>query len=156
MSIGGENKTATTSSFKSVGTCGRSYRKETAVSGHVSHTHIHTKNGIVWTTARHRAECRPYVYLEKILINCWRLSSRINKDGTANMRKQRNEKKWENGSSTKKVEKAKKSWKGPASNRRRRCSGGNLWEAREVPTEHAQKKDLSMFIRLPHHFRKIG
>ena len=127
--MGGENKTTTTSSFKGVGTCGRSYRKETAVSGHVSHTHIHTKNGVVWTAARHRAECQPYVYLEKILINCWRLSSRVNKDGTANMRKQRNEKNDKTEvlrSSTKKVEKAKKSWEGPASNRRRRCSGGNL------------------------------
>ena len=42
--------------------------------------------------------------------------------------------------SRKNVEKSKKSWKGPAINRRRRCSGGNLWEAREVPTEPAQKK----------------
>ena len=38
-------------------TCGRSDSKETAVSGHVSRTDIHTKNGIVWTAARHRAEC---------------------------------------------------------------------------------------------------
>ena len=36
--------------------------KETAVSGHVSHTDIHTKNGIVWTAARHRAECQPYTW----------------------------------------------------------------------------------------------
>ena len=32
------------------------------------------------------------VYLGKILINCWRLALRINKDGTTKMRKQRNEK----------------------------------------------------------------
>ena len=40
--------------------------------------------------------------------------------------------------------KSRKSWEGPASNRRRRCSGGNLWDAREVPTEPAQKKYLSL------------
>ena len=81
------------------------------------------------------------------VVNCWWLALRVNKDGTTKMRKQRNEKKWKNGSSAKKVEKAKKSWNGPASKRRRRCSGGNLWEAREVPTEPAQKKRyyVSMF-----------
>ena len=39
--------------------------KETAVFGHVSHTDIHTKNGVVWTAARHRAECHPNTFLEK-------------------------------------------------------------------------------------------
>ena len=48
-------------------------QKETAVLGHVSHTDIHTKNGIVWTAARHRTECHPY--LEKSKFNCcWRLA----------------------------------------------------------------------------------
>ena len=44
------------------------------------------------------------------------------------------------------MEKAKNSWKGPASNRRRRCSGGKSWEAGNVPTESAQKKDLTKYV----------
>ena len=39
-----------------------------AVLGHVSHTDIHTKNGIVWTAARHRAECHPYFQKSKLRI----------------------------------------------------------------------------------------
>ena len=54
----------------------------------------------------------------------------------------------------KKCRKQKKSWNGPASNRRRRCWGGNFWEAREVPTEHAQEIDLKKYLvclcPLPH------
>ena len=51
----------------------------------------------------------------------------MNKDGTIKMRKQRNEKSEKTKVVQKiKVEKAKTSWKGSASNRRRRCSGGNL------------------------------
>ena len=45
---------------------------------------------MVWKTARHRAECQPSTW--KILINCWRLALRINKDGTTKTRKPRNEK----------------------------------------------------------------
>ena len=86
------------------------------------------------------------VYLGKILINCWRPALRINEDGTTKMRKQRNEKN-EKTDSTKRVERTQKSWKGPASNWWRRCSGGNFWEAREVPTEHAKENGLRMFIQ---------
>ena len=91
MSMGGEN--TATSSFKSVEHVIEATAKRRLFFGNVSHTDIHTKNCIVWTAARHRAECQPYVILGKILINCWRLALRINKDGTTKMRKQRNEKK---------------------------------------------------------------
>ena len=60
MSMGGENRATTNSSFKSVEHVVESDSKETAVFGHVSHTDIHTKNSIVWTAARHRAECQPW------------------------------------------------------------------------------------------------
>ena len=58
-----------------------------AVLGHVSHTDIHTKNGIVRTAARHRAEC--HLYLEKsklIVVGGWLyvLLRSINEDGTKN------------------------------------------------------------------------
>ena len=114
-------------------------------------------HGIVWTAARHRAECQPYTW-EKSKNPKYLLAAGftyyINEGGTAKMRKQRHEKKWENGRSTKKVEKTKKRWNGPASNRRRRCWGGNFWEAREVPTEHAQEIDLKKYLvclcPLPH------
>ena len=51
MSMGGES-TATSVTINS---------GERAVFGHVSRTDIHTKTGIVWTAARHRAEYQPYV-----------------------------------------------------------------------------------------------
>ena len=89
------------------------------------------------------------VYFEKILIKCRRLALLlnivINKDGTTKWGNKET-KKWENGSGTKKVEKAKKSWNDPASNRRRRWSAGNFWEAREDPTEPAQKKNLGKYV----------
>ena len=58
MSMGGEN--TATSCFKSVEHVVEvTAKKEMAVFGHVSHTDIHTKNGIVWTAARHRAAYQP-------------------------------------------------------------------------------------------------
>ena len=91
MSMGGEH-TATTSSFKSVEqvvevTAKRRLFLVTSV------TPISTLKMVkVWTAARHTS-CVSAVYLGKILINCWRLASRIiNKEGTTKMRKQRNEK----------------------------------------------------------------
>ena len=50
-----------------LGTCGSSDSKETAILGHVSHTDIHTKNGIVWTADRHRAECHSYSENSKLI-----------------------------------------------------------------------------------------
>ena len=38
---------------------------EAAVLGHVSYIDIHTKNGIVWTAARHRVECHAYLETSK-------------------------------------------------------------------------------------------
>ena len=35
---------------------------------HVSHADIHTKNGIVWTAARHRAECHQYLEKSKLIV----------------------------------------------------------------------------------------
>ena len=78
------------------------------------------------------------IYLEKILVNCWRLDLRINKDGTAKMRKQRNEK-TENASSTKKWRKQRKAGKVQQVIEGGSVQVGTCW-AREVPTEHAQKK----------------
>ena len=46
--------------------------------------------GIVWTAAVTGLSASRI--LGKILIDCWRLALRINKDGTTKMRKQRNEK----------------------------------------------------------------
>ena len=46
----------------------------------------------------------------------------------------------------KSVEESKEKLNGPASKRRRRCSAGNFWEAREVPTEPAEKKDLGKYV----------
>ena len=62
MSMGGA------STAVKLGTCGSSDSKETAILGHVSHTDIHTKNGIVWTAARHRAECHPYLEKSKLIV----------------------------------------------------------------------------------------
>ena len=46
---------------------------------------------IVWTAARHRADCHPH--LEKILINCcWRLALRVNKGGRRKNKGKKNEK----------------------------------------------------------------
>ena len=54
-----------------------------AVFGHVSHTDIHTKNGIVWTAARHRAECHPYLDKCKLIVGGWLyVLPGINEDGT--------------------------------------------------------------------------
>ena len=66
MSMGGEN--SATSCFKSVEHVEVTAKKGTAVFGHVSDTDTHTKNGIVWTADRHRAESQPY--LEKNPNNC--------------------------------------------------------------------------------------
>ena len=54
---------------------------------HVSHADIQTKNGIVWTAVRHRAECHPYLKKSKlIVVGGWLiytyLVSTINEDGT--------------------------------------------------------------------------
>ena len=56
----------------------------TAVLGHVSHTHIHTKNTIVWTAARHRAECQRYLEKSKlIVVGGWLyVLPGVNEDGT--------------------------------------------------------------------------
>ena len=51
-----------------LGTCGSSDSKETAILGHVIHTDIHTKNGIVWTAARHRAKCQRYLEKSKLIV----------------------------------------------------------------------------------------
>ena len=66
MSMGGEN--TATSSFKSVEHVIEATAKRRLFFGNVSHTDIHTKNCIVWTAARHRAECRPH--LEKSRLIC--------------------------------------------------------------------------------------
>ena len=59
--VGGEN-TATTccKSVELVVEVTAKRLEETAVC-HFSHTDNRTKNGIVWTAARHRAECHPYL-----------------------------------------------------------------------------------------------
>ena len=57
--MGGEN--TATNCFKRVEHVVEVTTKETAVFDHISHTDIHTKNGTVWTAARHRAECQPYL-----------------------------------------------------------------------------------------------
>ena len=62
--MGGENTATINTCFKSVEHVVEVTAKrleETAVFGHVNHTDVHTKNGIVWTAARHRAECQPYL-----------------------------------------------------------------------------------------------
>ena len=41
---------------------------EAAGLGHVSYIDIHTKNGIVWTAARHRVECHPYLKKSKLIV----------------------------------------------------------------------------------------
>ena len=52
--------------------------------GHVSHTDIHTKNGIVWTAARHRAECHPYLGKSTLIVVGGWQSIIKNEDGTIN------------------------------------------------------------------------
>ena len=42
--------------------------KRRRVQVHVSHTDIHTKNGIVWTAARHRAKCQRYLEKSKLIV----------------------------------------------------------------------------------------
>ena len=54
---------------------------------HVSHADIHTKNGIVWTAARHRAECHPYLKKSQLIdVGGWLYDTyqvcTINEDGT--------------------------------------------------------------------------
>ena len=56
--------------------------------GHVSHTDIHTKNCIVWTAARHRAECHPYLEKSKLLLA---VGFTYNKDGTTKNEKKKKE-----------------------------------------------------------------
>ena len=58
----------TNSCFKSVEHVVEVTAKETAALGHVRHTDIHTKNGRVWTTARHRAECHPCLEKTKLIV----------------------------------------------------------------------------------------
>ena len=64
---------------------------------HVSHTGIHTKNGIVWTAARHRAECHPYLKKSKsIVVGGWLYDTckvcAINEDETTKNEEKKNHK----------------------------------------------------------------
>ena len=62
----------------------------------LSHTDIHTKNGIVWTAARHRGWVSAVYSGGKIQINCWRLALRTRYERRLNNKNEgtKNRQKW--------------------------------------------------------------
>ena len=48
--------------------------QERDVLGNVSQTDIPNKCGMVWTAARHRAECHPYLKKSKLVVSGWRFT----------------------------------------------------------------------------------